>query len=176
MPRTTLALSIPAALLALAGCTNSQYDQDFYDFDAQHSRTTAMMDAQYAKGAADDKRLGRAHFDDEGRLTALGRQKLDGIVEGSPRRDLVVWLDFDPPTPDAGEAMLLGVREFLAEAGVHESPERLEQRVAFGNGADAHLSGDAVAAMDRLRRPEGPEGRDAAGADSAVEPGLFGAQ
>ena len=172
MTRKTLTFSIPAALLVLTGCTSSKYDQDFYDFDAQHSRTRVMLDAQYAKGAADDARMGRRHFDDEGELNALGRQKLDGIVEGAPRRDLKVWLDFDPPTPDAGEAMLLSVREFLVQSGVRETPERLDAMVAFGDGEQAHRSGDAVAAMDKLRN----SGTAADAPAGAAEPGVFGDQ
>ena len=171
MTRTTPTLALAAAAAVfLAGCSSSKYDQDFYDFDAQGSRTRVMLDAQFAKGAADDARMSRGHFNDEGELNALGRQKLDKIVEGSPRRDLKVWLDFDPPTPDAGEAMLLSVRESLAAGGVRETPERLDEIVAFGDGEQAHRSGDAVAAMDKLRNGGSP----ASGA--AAEPGIFGAE
>ena len=59
-----LAASIGAAIAAAAGgCASTQYDNDFFDYDPQQSRTRAVLDAQYALGAMDDKTLSSRHFD-----------------------------------------------------------------------------------------------------------------
>ena len=150
MSRKTLTLFVPVALIV--GCTSTEYDQDFYDYDAQNSRTRTLLDAQIAKGAAEDKRMTLAHFDADCELTALGRLKLDGIVEGSPRRDLKVYLDFAPPTPERGEAMVLSVREHLAGLGVRGTPRAMDQMVVFGEPDQTYRSGDSVLAMDEMHR------------------------
>ena len=165
MPRKTLTLS--AAALLMAGCTSAKYDQDFYDYDAQNSRARSLLEAQYAKGAADDKRMSAAHFDVDCELTALGREKLGRIVEGSPRQDLKVYLDFEPATPERGEAMVLAVREYLVDLGVTATPRAMDEMVVLGDPGDSYRAGDSLAAMRDSRRRNSAE---------IARPGLLGAK
>ena len=166
MPTPFTAAATALSLVLVAGCTSAKYDQDFADFDAQQSRTRSMLDAQIVKGAADDRRLSQAHFEGD-ELNALGRQKLERMIEGAGRADLKVYLDFTPPTPDDGDEMVLAVRDFLFDSGVRVSPETMDTMVLIGDPGRSYRSGDSVAAMSRLRGD--------ASADAAT-PGLFGAQ
>ena len=117
-------LAILACVLA-AGCTSSDYDSDFFDFDPARSRTRTLLNAQAAKGAAEDQTLGRPHFDGT-TLNALGRQKLDLMLRGNVlARGGVIRV---APLPGESEqarsderAMVASVRSYLTACGVAEA-------------------------------------------------------
>ena len=171
MNRKPLRLILPAALVVLVGCTSSNYDQDFYDFNPEASRTRAMLDAQIAKGAAEDGKLSADHFD-AGQLNGLGREKVEHIVEGSPRRTLRVYLDFVPATEGEGLVMLDSVRAQLAACGVRGGDEEMALLVRFGDPDATHRAGDQLAALERMHLAGNTTAPEAAKSSA----GVFGNQ
>ena len=120
MIRKLYLIATPFAALLVLGCNSARYDQDSYDFDPQRSRTRAVLDAQYAKGAAEDASLTEHHFDGLA-LNGLGRDKL-GYMLAHHRAgdDMVVNVDLPGSAGDAGP-QLKAVRDYLVSKGVDGS-------------------------------------------------------
>ena len=149
----TKTLSLFAAACTLsAGCASYEYDQDFFDYDRDLSRTRAVLDAQIAKGAAEDAAVRGHHFDElpaaeafapttrpsEARVTlnSLGRTKLDQIVTASGSRVIRVNIDL----PEATAAHEAAVAEYLRTAGV------AADRFAINFGT-SDMAGDAAGTL-----------------------------
>jgi hypothetical protein len=146
-PRITLTL-LAMTLLAGAGCNSSQYDKDAYDFDPQRSRTRAVLDAQYAKGAAEDAALTEQHFDDVA-LNGLGRDKLGWMLAyRQPGDPLVVHVDIPNTNSQAAALRLEAVRDFLTVRGV----PALEQTVVIGPSPRSEATAEALAGVRRLNQ------------------------
>ena len=166
-PLSSLALAAAASLaatLAVAGCTSSQYDNDFFDYDPEQSRTRAILDVQYAQGAKDDKTVSAIHFDDEGRLNGLGRDKLDRMLaaRGATGR-LVVHVDAEDVDAADGEALARAVRDYLAAGGIDVTPDT----VVLGPSPDEVPVGPSLAGMDKMNLRSGSgSGSMATGADA----------
>ncbi len=140
--RTTLL--VPAAL-AVGGCSYG-YDQNFFDYDRDQSRTRQIFEAQYAEAAREDAALRDYHFDRTGdgpQLNALGRERLDYIVRSrAPGELLEVWVDV-PPSVDAGvaEQMVAVAEGYLLTGGT----DPLAIIVAVGPSPDLRDTRETVA-------------------------------
>ena len=116
-----LSLLVPAAL-AIGGCSYG-YDQDFFDYDREQSRTRQIFEAQYAQAAREDAALRSHHFDqtaDGPQLNGLGRERLDHLARSrAPGERLEVWVDV-PPSVDPGDAeqMVVVAESYLRTGGV----------------------------------------------------------
>ena len=151
MPTTTalrLSLLVPATI-ALGGCSYA-YDQNFFDYDREQSRTRQIFEAQYAQAAREDAALRTHHFDvtpDGPQLNGLGREKLDYLVRSrAPGELLEVWVDV-PPAIDAGDAeqMVAVAESYLLTGGsdplsvvvaVGPSPALSESRETVAGAGD----------------------------------------
>ena len=166
---------LAAGLLGAAGCNSSQYDQDAYDFDPQRSRTRAILDAQYAKGAAEDAALTEHHFEGVA-LNGLGRDKLGWMLAHHTQRDsLVVHVDLQSAGPEDVAPRLKAVREYLAVRGVAVT----EQTVVLGPSPRSEASSEALAGVQRLnQRNSAPTGAGSATANVVANQneGLFSGQ
>ena len=163
--RTLTAL---AASAMLGGCTNAAYDAAFNAADAQNGRARAVLDAQYAKGAAEDGRLTGVHF--EGReLSGAGRDKLVRMAEGAgDLRRLRVSVDVPEAEADEAESMRLAVVEHLEMLGLRGDREAIDAAVTLAE-PEPMPGGEGMAAVRR--------DRGVASASRGVAPaGLFGAQ
>lgn len=147
-----------ASVCVAAGCNSSRYDQDAYDFDPEKSRTRAILNAQYAKGAAQDASLTPHHFDGT-TLNGLGRDKLDRMLAYS-KRDLVVHLDAVATPADEAQLMLASVRQYLKASGVGVTDET----VVLGPSPRSANADGTLAGVKRL------EQRDISGGTSTPGP------
>ena len=170
-----LTMTLLVALMSVAGCYSSEYDQAAYDFDPQQSRTRAILDAQYAKGAAEDAALGEHHFDGIA-LNGLGQDKLERAL--AHRMDdalLVVHLDFRGASLQHAEARLKAVRDYLEVRGVALT----DGSVVLGPSPRSARASDAMAGLNRLeQRSTAPAGAGSATADVVANQteGLFSGQ
>lgn len=117
-----LAFVLPIGALAGAGCSYS-YDQNFFDYDREQSRTRRMFEAQYAKAAAAEATLFPGHFDlatDGPRLNGLGRERLDRML-AARTPGVAVKVAIDPAVgadAEQAEAMARAARDYLAASGL----------------------------------------------------------
>ena len=138
--RFLTAYAVAAVLLALAGgCGGGRNDAvanegDYRPGEAfrpadETPEVTRMNNAQIAAGARTDATLRPYHFDEAG-LNSLGREKLDHMVSGGPRRTgtLVVYLDAASDGDDKGldDARREAVTEYLTGLGLTRDAFRLE--------------------------------------------------
>ena len=158
--RIILLGTVAILLMPSAGCQSTEYDRNAADFDPERSRTRAILDAQYAKGAADDASVSRHHFQD-GRLNGLGRDKIDRMLAaGRPHSELVVHID----VPDAGEMeqdMIASVRDYLAASGVAVA----ETMVVMGPSLVRSPSSNHLAGVGKLQNDQGAASVGSAGND-----------
>jgi len=152
--RLSLLSTIAVLMTPSIGCNSSEYDRNAFDFDPERSRTRAILDAQYAKGAADDGSLSEHHFED-GSLNGLGRDKIDRMLAaGRPHGQLVVYIDVAPVAGQSQEPLLEAVRGYLAASGV----EVAEGMVVLGPSGVRSPSSDSLAGVHRLRKDQGASG------------------
>lgn len=166
----TIHPAFPAALLALAlvGCS-ATYDQDFFDYDRNQSRTRQIMEAQYARAAAEEGSLRPGHFDESADgpvLNALGRQRADLILAGrSAGGPVRVWIDAPSHLALDADAMAEGARAYLLAAGV--DPDLLVVRM--GPGPTRANAGPMVMAHQEMG---GMPTTGSDGGDTDTTPGL----
>jgi hypothetical protein len=152
--RILLLCTVAVLLTPGFACNSTDYDKNAFDFDPQRSRTRAILDAQYAKGAADDGSLSEGHFE-HGRLNGLGRDKLDRMLAaGRPTSELVVHVDVVPDAAGTHEALLDAVRDYLAASGVTVG----ENMVVLGPSAIRGPASDSLAGVHRLGQDQGANG------------------
>ena len=172
---TTLRLSRLAALAfgaaVLSGCSAS-YDQNFFDYDREQSRTRRIFDAQYAAAAAEEASLRADHFhvaegDAGPRLNALGRERLDYLAKARrPGEALTVHLDVDADEADE-IAMLDAAQDYVARLGIPEGAILVE----VGPAERVRPAADALAERDGMgQSPSSPTGGFGGGGDP-----MFGA-
>ncbi len=120
-----LAICLLLAASLSGGCSLS-YDQNFFDFDREQSRTREIYRASYAKAAAEDAALRSGHFDQTAtgpQLNGLGRERLDMILSArSPGELLEVWIDVPGDVDEAvAQAMLQVADDYLHTSGLDVS-------------------------------------------------------
>ncbi len=148
-----LSVAAAAAVIGGAGCTSSKYDQNAYDFDPDRSRTRAILEAQYAKGAADDGALSHYHFEG-GRLNGLGRDKLDRMLAAGRGTDLVVYVDVTPDPYGSHNQLMEAVRSYLGASGLQIQAGT----VVLGPSSERAYAADALAGMHKLRQDKAVSG------------------
>lgn len=157
MTRTISAnlLLLCAIALPAAGCNSSKYDKNAYDFDPERSRTRAILNAQYAKGAAEDAALSPHHFEGTA-LNGLGRDKIDWILAYGKRQGrLIVHVDIVGSDAAAAEPMLQSVRDYLSASGVPVTSDT----VVLGPSPRTSNASDTIAGVKRLeQRDRAPSG------------------
>lgn len=150
MTRTITAnlLLLAAIALTAGGCNSSRYDKNAYDFDPERSRTRAILDAQYAKGAAQDAALSPHHFEGTA-LNGLGRDKIDWIMAYGKRQGrLVVHVDIVGADATSAEPMLQSVRDYLTASGVTVTGDM----VVLGPSPRTSNASDTIAGVRRLEQ------------------------
>lgn len=170
-----LCLLLAAISLTAGGCTSSEYDKNAYDFDPDRSRTRAILDAQYAKGAAEDGSLSRHHFE-HGQLNGLGRDKLDRMLAADgPHARLIVHVDVAAERDVDTRPMLAAVRDYLSASGVAVS----EETVVLGPSPARSAASDSIAGRNRLEAGElkaGASGSSQSDPLASGSTGLFSGQ
>jgi hypothetical protein len=152
--RMLLPGSVAVLMIPGIGCNSTDYDKNAFDFDPERSRTRAVLDAQYAKGAADDGSLSAYHFEG-GNLNGLGRDKLDRMLaSGRPHAQLVVHIDVPAAAGETHEPLVQAVRDYLTASGVDVSDEM----VVLGPSGVRNPSTDALAGVHRLHKDQGAAG------------------
>lgn len=162
---------MPLALLSMAGCSYS-YDQNFFDYDREQSRTRRIFEAQYAKAAIEEATLYPGHFDlaeDGPRLNGLGRDRLDRMLAArKPGVRLKVMID---PAVEADakqtDTMANAAGDYLKAAGL----EADAFAVAVGPSPAQSSSADSLAALETSAPEEGAAAKASSAADLG---GLFG--
>ena len=165
--RPAAALLIPAALLAVGGCSAS-HDANFFDGDRDRGRTRAIMQAQYAKAASREASLHAGHFDhaaDGPALNALGRRRVGDLLKArAPGAAVEVWVDVPPASGLDATAMADATRRYLTAGGLDPA----DIFVSVGRGPSRSSTADGLAARYG-------DGEPAAAPDSfAGTGGLFG--
>ena len=133
--------------------------------DDQPRATTDVAVAQAAAGARADATLHAAHFDG-GELNALGRYKLDSMLEDQETAvPLVVYVDVPSDRPIAQAR--LSVFEYLKGRGVAESNIRLESGV---NPHSTSPAADAITALNNLNQSQSPSQQQSQGQGGGYAP------
>lgn len=171
MDPTRTAQLLLLSAVAVGGCHSSRYDRESWSYDPQKSRTRAILDAQYAKGAAQDASLSKYHFDGMA-LNGLGRDKLDWILAGGRGGPIVVHLDLVGTGPQEAEPMLQAVRDYLDASGVAVS----EETVVLGPSPRTAGSAVATAGRQRLQQRQPSGGGSATGAIAGQDASGFDGQ
>jgi len=125
----TLTLTLVAALLIAAGCTENQqaasdkeYGQEFVD--RHDSGVTKIAHAQAVGGASGDAILYPVHFNGP-KLNSLGKAKLDLIVEHPTDQPRAVYVNLAESDPALG-ARHEAVAAYLHEQGLGDADFKIE--------------------------------------------------
>lgn len=177
--KTLLAASL--ASLFLTGCSSYEYDKNFFDYDREQSRTRKFLDAQIAKGAAEEAAMRGHHFKqapsaafasttDESTavLNSLGHAKLDAILNGRQAGEpLTVYVDAD----EANGSHVEAVANYLLAAGLDLS----EFDVEIGDATMVMNAGDAMAGLKK-QKGSGASTSGGGGDAGGLAGGLFGGE
>jgi len=165
-----------AVVAGLAGCS-AAYDQNFFDYDREQSRTRRLFEAQYAAAAVQEATLRPSHFDeaeDDGgpRLTALGRERLDHIVKARrPGEAITVCVDAPEADADEANAMVAAAERYLAAMSLPEGAMTVMAAPAETAPPAADVMAD-VREFNDAGAPSGGAAEDGGAGDPTA--GIFG--
>ncbi len=170
--RPTPALATAAVAAVVLGGCSAKYDQDFFDYDREQSRTRKIFEAQYAAGAMEEATLRQSHFDlaSDGtgyRLNALGRERLEYVAATrAPGETITVRLDLPADLAGDADLMFVSANAYLATMRMPDGAMTLE----IGPSNQSTPAADRLA-QSRKRKGEAGKTVDTAGSSMA---GLFG--
>lgn len=152
--------------LACAGCTNSGASsqcEPLFSADDGSRAVWQSVNAQAAAGARDDATLYARHFDGNGKVSTLGRQKLDMMLHASPPVS-VVYLDVSGAAESGNRS---AVAQYLADAGIAADSVKL---IAGPNPANSHAASEGTSRWMKTEnpRPLGDAGTASGGTGTEV--------